>query len=387
MPAAPSRPQWPPYFKWRGGRPRWEPGPRLRRKGWKGRDLKDDAGQWLDLAGAISAADAINREVRHGVRPRDPVGTRKARTCRQLYERWQASPEFRMLRASTQEHYRNKAEVFLATQIDGGPETWGDAPVAALGRAALKGYWRACHEARGHAMANAVLAVVRAMLTFATDLEWIAINPGFKLKLPGVPPRQVLWLPDECAAFVAAADRLGLAAIGDAFVVALHSGQRQGDVLALPAHLFGETRIRLSQLKRKARIDAPMTPTLRARLAAIRARRSDTTVVPLATPLILQADGTPYDRFQFNRDFRAVRTSILDAHPAAATKTFQDLRDTAVTRLALADCSMAQIAAITGHSLVSITSIIKHYLVLQPEMADSAIAKLSHWLEHQEIAV
>ena len=73
--------------------------------------------------------------------------------------------------------------------------------------------------------------------------------------------------------------------------------------------------------------------------------------------------------------------------PSLAEKRYQDLRDTAVTRLALAGCSMAEIAAITGHSIPSITQIIKHYLVLQPEMADAAIAKLSAWLEAQHIAL
>ena len=48
---------------------------------------------------------------------------------------------------------------------------------------------------------------------------------------------------------------------------------------------------------------------------------------------------------------------------------------------------MAEIAAITGHTLTSITEIIKHYLVLQTEMADSAIAKLTAWLDAQKIAL
>jgi hypothetical protein len=69
--------------------------------------------------------------------------------------------------------------------------------------------------------------------------------------------------------------------------------------------------------------------------------------------------------------------------PSVADKRFQDLRDTAVTRLALAGCELPKIAAITVHSLTSITAIIKHYPVLQPAMADAAIAKLSAWLAAQ----
>jgi hypothetical protein len=51
------------YLKWRGGRPRWEPGPRLRESGWRGRDLKDENGQWLDRARAQYEAMQINNSV------------------------------------------------------------------------------------------------------------------------------------------------------------------------------------------------------------------------------------------------------------------------------------------------------------------------------------
>lgn len=379
----------PPYLKWRAGRPRWEPGPRLRDRGWKGRDLKDDAGRWLGIEAAIAAAEALNRQVRHGVRPRAAAGTRKARSCRQLYEMWTASPEFRMLRASTRADYRRKAEAWLSTPLaPGDTDTWGDVPVAALGRAALKQYWRDAYDARGHAMANGILAVVRAMLTHARDLEWIVGNPAFELGLTTVAPRQMLWLPADVAAFVATADRIGEPEIGDAVVVALHSGQRQGDVLALPDRLFTESRIQLSQLKRLARIDAPMTPQLIERIAAIRARRAADTVVALDKPLILDPrTRARFDAHAFRKRFAEVRASACIARPELAGLTFQDLRDTAVTRLWLAQCTLAEIAAITGHSIASVTAIIKHYTVLQPEMADAAIAKLSSWLDKEGIAL
>ena len=57
--------------------------------------------------------------------------------------------------------------------------------------------------------------------------------------------------------------------------------------------------------------------------------------------------------------------------------TFNDLRGTAVTRLALAGCTEAEIATITGHSLRDIHSILDaHYLHRDPALADSAIRKL-----------
>jgi hypothetical protein len=72
--------------------------------------------------------------------------------------------------------------------------------------------------------------------------------------------------------------------------------------------------------------------------------------------------------------------------PALAGKRDQDLRDTAVTWLANAGCTLPEIASITGHSLQSIHSILKHYLAITPELADSAIAKYVAWMREDRLA-
>jgi integrase len=57
--------------------------------------------------------------------------------------------------------------------------------------------------------------------------------------------------------------------------------------------------------------------------------------------------------------------------------TFHDLRGTAVTRLALAQCTEAEIATITGHSLRTVRAILDtHYLARDPALGESAITKL-----------
>jgi len=58
-----------------------------------------------------------------------------------------------------------------------------------------------------------------------------------------------------------------------------------------------------------------------------------------------------------------------------ADKHDQDLRDTAVTWLARAGATLPEIAAITGHSLASIHTIMKHYLAISPELGDAGIEK------------
>ncbi len=56
---------------------------------------------------------------------------------------------------------------------------------------------------------------------------------------------------------------------------------------------------------------------------------------------------------------------------------FHDIRGTAVTRLAKAGCSVAEIASLTGHSLKDAQDILDvHYLGGRLELAEAAMAKL-----------
>jgi hypothetical protein len=65
------------------------------------------------------------------------------------------------------------------------------------------------------------------------------------------------------------------------------------------------------------------------------------------------------------------------AKAGIAEVTFNDLRGTAVTRLALVECTEAEIATITGHSLRDVRSILgAHYLHRDQALAESAIRKL-----------
>jgi hypothetical protein len=52
------------------------------------------------------------------------------------------------------------------------------------------------------------------------------------------------------------------------------------------------------------------------------------------------------------------------------------LRGTAVTRLAEAGCTEAEIATITGHTLASVHTILERYLARTDKLAVAAIAKL-----------
>lgn len=390
-----------PYLKWRDGRPRWEPGPKLRAAGFKGRDLKDSGGGWLDERGAVEAARELNRGVtawreEGAPRRRTPTGPRRHPQClAALWDLYAKSPKFAGLAPKTRADYRVKAGVMLADL--------GDEAVRALSKAHVYGYWEQMHRARGHAMANGILAVLRLVLSYGEMKGWLPMNsnPALKLNIEGVAPRCVVWTPDEVAALVTAADALALPGVADAVVIALHTGQRQGDVLALELGATENARTVFRQSKTGARVIVPHTPALAERLAAIRARRASllaplvahtatgATVINMAHArrAVLRGDGRPYTASAFGKDWRRVREAVAATHPEAAGKLFLDLRDTAVTRLALAGCTVAEIRAITGHSMQTIHAVLAHYLALDERMAGAGIDRLRAWMDEEGIAV
>jgi integrase len=145
-------------------------------------------------------------------------------------------------------------------------------------------------------------------------------------------------------------------------ILALWTGQRQGDLLRLPWSAYNGTDIRLRQSKTGRRVVIPVGGPLKTMLDA----------VPRRSPIILlNSKGRPW-----TRDFRAawwkasIKAGIKDL-------TFNDLRGTAVTRLALVGCTEAEILAITGHTLNDVRSILDvHYLHRDRALAREAINKL-----------
>jgi integrase len=404
-----------PYLAWRDGRPRWVPGPRLRAKGFKGRDLKDEQGRWLGLEAAIDAARALNAEVeawraKGAPRFRAKRPAANPHSCRALMDHFvgnealgiRPSPAFLELAPKTQGDYVSKLRIFIAARIDD-DTTFGDYPVTAIKPNHLYKWWEELYRERGHTMANGTIAVVRLMFSYALPqrLNWLEHNPAIRLRLPGVPPRLVVWTPSEIDRFIAVADGMGLHSVADAFVIALHTGQRRADVLELRYERVVNGRARFRQGKTKARVSVPLTPPLEQRLAQIRTRRiadaggGIADLTRISHLVIAETTGEPYKGDWFTKKFAEARAAAAaddeggeeGAHKAIAAKQFLDLRDTAVTRLALANCSLQEICAITGHTLESATRIMRHYMAIDDRMADSAIEKLKAWMAEEGIAV
>ena len=90
--------------------------------------------------------------------------------------------------------------------------------------------------------------------------------------------------------------------------------------------------------------------------------------VKRSTIILTNSDGKPWSQDGFRASWgKACRKA------GVVGVTFHDLRGTAVTRLALAQCTEAEIATITGHSLRSVRAILDtHYLARDPALGESA---------------
>ncbi|MCJ2030932.1 tyrosine-type recombinase/integrase [Methylobacterium sp. J-043] len=268
---------------------------------------------------------------------------------------YQASAAFSSLAASTRRDYVRYIKAIEAE--------FGDFPLGALSDRRTRGEfmaWRDRLAVRSRRQADYAWTVLARILSWALDRGLILANPCERGgRLYRARRTDKVWTDVDEAAFLAHAP----AHLHLPLILALWTGQRQGDLLRLPWSAYDGQTIRLTQAKTEARVVIPVSGPLRAALAAT-TRRS-----PI---ILLNSEGRPWTSDGF-------RTSWGKACAAAGITglTFHDLRGTAVSRLALAGCSAPEIATLTGHSLRDVGAILdSHYLNRDPALALAAIQKL-----------
>ncbi len=180
---------------------------------------------------------------------------------------------------------------------------------------------------------------------------------------------------DEAAFYERAPKHLRLA-----LMLALWTGQRQGDLLALTWAGYDGRRIRLRQKKTNRRVVIPVGAPLRRSLDALKSTVSSH--ISNASDLSSSTVLTTQKGKAWTEDGFRTSWSKACAKAGVADVTFHDLRGTAVTRLALAGCTSPEIATVTGHSLKDVNAILDaHYLSRDSQLAESAIKKLEKRVE------
>ena len=278
-------------------------------------------------------------------------------TLLSVLQQYQASEDFRALADSTRRSY-----VPLITRIE---KRFGDFPLSALtdrrSRGIFMGWRDQLAASAGRRQADYAWTVLARVLSWSFNRGLVAANPcerGGRLYRGGGRAEKIWTATDEAAFLERAPAHLHLP-----LLLALWTGQRQGDLLRLPWSGYDGTHIRLRQRKTGARVVIPVGAPLKAALDATPKR---------STIMLTNSDGKPWT----SDGFRASWGKACKAAGVVGV-TFNDLRGTAVTRLALAGCTEAEIATITGHSLRGVRAILDtHYLSRDPALGESAIRKL-----------
>lgn len=283
---------------------------------------------------------------------------RKAGTFDGLVRDFTLSPEFGKLAESTQKEYRR-----MLTKAEG---KFSNLPLAALEDPRVRQdfmSWRAeVAKVSGDREADNRLSVISAMLTWAKENGQVFSNhlAGFR-RLHHADRSEMIWLPEHVDAFMKTAP----VEMQRALILALHTGQRQGDLRRLSWTNYDGMNITLRQGKTRKhggpgrKVEIPCTKALRKMLDGMDRE---------AAVILTTKTGKPWKQRYFGDQWEeaAIKAGITDLH-------FHDLRGTAVTMLAEAGCTVPQIASITGHSLKTVTAILEKYLARTRVLAGEAV--------------
>lgn len=280
-----------------------------------------------------------------------PTGTLQA-----ILNAYQQAPKFTDLAERTRKDYGKHIRLIESE--------FGDFPLDALSDRRTRAEflaWRDRMATKSRRQADYTFATFASIMAWATDRGLVLANPCERPgKLYRAGRADAIWTEADEAAFLAVAPpRISLA-----YLLAVWTGQRKGDLLRLTWTAFDGQHIRLRQSKTGKSVVIPVSSDLKAALDAASKDKH-------AVTILTTTKGTPWTSDGFDTEWQKVR-----AKAKVTGLTFHDLRGTAVTRLALAGCSEAEIATFTGHSLRDVAAILDiHYLSRDPRLADSALSK------------
>jgi integrase len=271
-----------------------------------------------------------------------------------LIAEFRASAEFITKSAATQRNYRMYFRLI--------EDEFADLPIRALSDPEVRGEFKRWRDklADKPRTADYAWTTLARVLSFAKDRGRITINPcAAGGRLYQADRIDKIWGEAEIGSVLSVAPpELELA-----LMLALWTGQRQGDLLRLPWSGYTGTHIRLRQSKTQRTVVIPVSIYLKEFLE-LAPRRS--------TLILTNTKGLPWTSDGFRSSW-----AKLCAKAKIDGLTFHDLRGSAVVRLALAGATVPEVATFTGHSLKDVEAILDaHYLGRDVQLAENALRKL-----------
>ena len=218
--------------------------------------------------------------------------------------------------------------------------------------------------------ADAAFGMLQAVLSFGVRRNILERNVcAGGGRLYKADRAEIIWMEEDLSAVL----KVAPPAVADVLIFALWTGQRQGDTLGWRWDGFTGTHLRKRTNKRGAYVSIPAGGPLLEMLTRRKAAHDAGGEGDRRSTILTNSRGQPWTPDGFRSSWARVATAA-----EIKGKTFNDLRGTAVTRLALAGCNEAQIASITGHSLATVSQLLDaHYLGGRAELAEQAMAKLA----------
>lgn len=261
-----------------------------------------------------------------------PAVPDKGETLAALVVAYKASPEYKALASATQLGY--------GIHLDALTETYGHCALDGLTRKV--GYTIRDKLSAVPSSANQRIRILRLIMNWAVKRDWLKTNPIVEIEPLKTGDGAKSW-PDTL--LDRAAGELSGATL-TAFMLALYTGQRLGDVLAMKWGDILDGRIQVKQGKTGEELEIPQHPKLRAHLKAIKKSAKGVYIVG-------RRDGRPLTTDGFKTLWHRAMTNM-----GVKGYAFHGLRKTAAARLAEAGCTEKQIASITGHKTLAM---VQHY--------------------------
>ena len=279
-------------------------------------------------------------------RPRIVPGSVEA-----LIDAWQRSPAWADLAPATRATYSTYLRDLAAI---------GRQPAAEIKRRHIIALRDAIATSRGRGAATGFVRAASAAWAWAIDAEIVETSPAARLR-----PLKGGELPTWSeAAFAVALDRLP-EPYRRVVLLAVHTGQRRGDLIRLPWSAWQDGVIRLRQQKTGTALVVPVHRDLAPLLAAWRRDATATTI--LAAP-----SGRPWTAGHLTRELSSRMAAL-----GLGRLTLHGLRKLAAVRLAQAGASAHEIAAIGGWASLSM---VQRYTKAadQAALAGAAIVRLEN---------
>ncbi len=299
----------------------------------------------------------------------EKIAPKDAGNVNALIREYLLSLTFEKKATSTQREYKR-----MLLALEG---KFGKLPIRALESPRVRGVFLDYQEDIGRDRpreADNRLSVLSAVFSYAARKGRIKDNPlaGFERIYSG-DRSEMIWTASDIAAFMAAAPL----ELQQAMILALHTGQRYGDLIRLRWSDYAGETISLKQNKTKARVTIHVSQALRRMLDGMDRRGPHILTRDDSRPWFTEGNdkelGKQWSAHMVACGLRPEGYSELPKAAKAEHLRFNDLRGTAVTLLSEAGNGIPQICAVTGHTLQSATRILEKYLAMTPALSKAAI--------------